>query len=131
MLNKWIGIGRITKDIELQYTQNGVAIARFTLAIDRNYKDANGNRPADFVPVIAWRKLAEICESNLKKGSLVAVAGEIRTGSYEKNGVKHYTTDVYANEVKFLDSKKKGNENSNSDFDDFTPVDIDDEDLPF
>lgn len=131
MLNRAILIGRLVKDIELKYTLNGIATVRFTVAVNRGYKNDKGKYDADFITVVVWNKLAEHCSKYIGKGSLVAVVGEIRTGSYEKNGVKHYTTDVYANEVVFLDSKKKGNENSNSDFDDFTPVDIDDEDLPF
>lgn len=133
MLNNVVLIGRLTKDIELRYTPNGTPTARFTLAVNRSYRNDKGEYEADFIPVVVWNKLAEHCSKYIGKGSLVAVAGEIRTGSYEKNGVKHYTTDVYANEVVFLDSKKKekalNDVDFDKDFDDFVPVD--DEDLPF
>jgi single-strand DNA-binding protein len=114
-----------------------VQTARFTVAVNRSYKNDKGEYEADFIPVVAWRKLAELCSQYVHKGSLVAVQGEIRTRSYEKDGIKHYVTEVLANTVKFLDSKKKEAGNIENDdinldagFEDFVPVDVD-EDLPF
>ena len=134
MLNNVVLIGRLTKDIELRYTPNGTPTARFTLAVNRSYRNDKGEYEADFIPVVTWRKLAELCSQYIGKGSLVAVQGEIRTRSYEKDGTKHYVTEVLANTVKFLDSKKKESAENDIDldagFEDFVPVDVD-EDLPF
>ena len=131
MLNNVVLIGRLTKDVELRYTSSGTATARFTVAVNRSYKNGKGEYEADFIPVVAWRKLAELCNQYIGKGSLVAVQGEIRTRNYEKDGTKHYVTEILANTVKFLDSKKKGNDDVDfdKDFEEFTPADG--EDLPF
>ena len=106
-------VGRLTKDPELRYTPSGVAIARFTLAVNRTFANQQGEREADFISIIVWRKQAENVANFLKKGSLCGVIGRIQTGSYEgQDGKKVYTTDVVAQEVQFLD--KKGSDNGNS-----------------
>ena len=102
-------IGRITKDPELRQTQSGVAVVRFTLAVDRQFKNANGEKETDFLSCQAWRKTAELIGQYCAKGSLVGIQGEVRTGSYEKNGQRIYTTDIMVNNVKFLDSKPSTN----------------------
>ena len=103
-------IGRLCAEPELKYTQGGIAITRFTLAVDRSLSkekkkeaEEKGYPTADFIPVEAWGKLAETCANYLSKGKRAAVQGNINTGSYEKDGVRVYTTNVRANEVKFLD----------------------------
>lgn len=111
MLNKVVLIGRLTKDPELRYTPAGIPITRFTLAVDRNYKNQNGERETDFIPVTVWRGTAETCAKYLAKGRLVAVVGRIQTGSYEaEDGTRRYTTDVVADEVKFLEWGEKKNQ---------------------
>lgn len=109
MLNRVILIGRLTHDPELRYTQNGgVAITRFSLAVNRKFTNQNGEREADFINIVTWRGLAENCANYLRKGSLVAVEGRIQTGKYENNeGRTVYTTDVVADDVRFLDPRNR------------------------
>ncbi len=128
MLNKVVLIGRITKDIELRYTPNGVATATFYLAVTRNFKNQNGEYDADFIPVQVWRKQAENCAKYLSKGRLVAVAGRIQTRSYEQDGQRRYTWEVVADEVQFLD---RGEKKEQTDVPGFDNVDMDDSELPF
>ena len=95
-------IGRLTKDPDVKYTNSGMAVARFTLAIDRPQKD--GEKKTDFPSIVVFGRAAENCETYLAKGRLVGVQGRIQTGSYEKNdGTKVYTTDVVADRVEFLE----------------------------
>ena len=104
MLNKVVLIGRLTRDPELRYTSSGIPVARFTLAVNRNYANQQGEREADFIPIVVWRGQAETSARYLNKGRLVAVAGRIQTGSYETpDGQRRYTTEVVADEVRFLD----------------------------
>ena len=106
MLNHVILIGRLTKDPELKYTPSGTAVASFTLAVDRFRKNADGEKEADFIPIIAWQKQAENCAEYLRKGSLAAVEGRINVRSYEdKEGKKRWVTEVVAEAVKFLSGK--------------------------
>ena len=108
MLNKAIIIGRLTKDPELKYTQSGVAVTNFTVAVNRNFKNQQGEQEADFIPVVVWRKLAETCCQDLGKGRLVAVSGKIQTRSYDdKDGIRRYVTEIVADEVQFLDWGEK------------------------
>jgi len=119
-MNKTIVIGRLTRDPEFKFTQNSIGVTRFTLAVDRPFKNANGEREADFIRIVVWRKLAEVCANNLQKGRLVAVHGRIETGSYENNeGRRVYTTDVVADEVKFLDYPKDKNAEDPGDLSEF------------
>lgn len=97
-------IGRITKDVELRYSPSGVAVAKFTLAVNRTFKK-DGEQQADFIQVQVWRKTAENAANYCRKGSLVGVTGRIQTGSYEKDNVRIYTTDVIADNVQFLEPK--------------------------
>ncbi|AMP21174.1 hypothetical protein AZF37_08390 [endosymbiont 'TC1' of Trimyema compressum] len=137
MLNKVILIGRLVRDPELRYTPNGKAVANFTLAVDRGFKDKEtGESQADFIRIVTWDKQAELCANNLAKGRLVAVEGSIRTGSYEKDGQKVYTTDIQATRVVFLDWGDKGvggggNNNASTTSDPFTPQNLEDDDIPF
>lgn len=123
-MNIVVLIGRTTKDIELRYSQNGnMAIARFSLAVDRMSKD----KGTDFISCIAFGKTAELLEKYVPKGRKIAIVGHIQTGSYEKDGHKVYTTDVIVDRMEFCESKQ-GNENK-PDVDGFVPTA--DEDLPF
>ena len=106
-MNKWVGIGRLTRDPEVRYTQgsNPMAIARYTLAVDRRIKKEN-EQSADFIPCIAFGKSAEFVEKYLKKGTKMAVVGRIQTGSYtNQNGQKVYTTEIIVEEQEFAESK--------------------------
>ena len=98
-------IGRTTAEIELRYTQNGTAVGSFTLAVNRMKKEDG----ADFIRCQAWGKTAENMSKYVHKGNRIGLTGRLRTGSYEKNGVKHYTTDVVASEVEFLEPKSQPN----------------------
>lgn len=100
-------IGRITKDPELRYTSANVATCRFTLAVNRNFSNQNGEREADFINIVAWRNQAENIKKYVSKGSLVAVEGRIQTGSYDRDGQRVYTTDVIADNVQFLEPKSQ------------------------
>ena len=133
-MNKFIGIGRLTKEPELKSTASGTSVCRFTIAVDRRFKQ-EGQQQADFIPIITWRGQADNCAKYLHKGSQVAVCGSIQTGSYDdKNGNKVYTTEVNAEEVQFL---SKGNNEAENNlktahemFDgQMTPVEA--EDIPF
>lgn len=130
MLNKVVLIGRLTKDPDLRYTPTGIPVARFTLAVQRPYANEQGEREADFIPIVVWRSLAETCSKHLAKGRLVAVVGRIQTGSYEtSDGQRRYTTDVVADEVKFLDWGHK-DENGQDGIAGFQEINMDSE-LPF
>ncbi len=100
-------IGRLTRDPELRYTPNGVAVANFDLAVDRPTKDANGERETDFIKIICWQKQAELVSEHLKKGRLVGVEGRLQINNYEKDGQKHKSPEVVANYVQFLDKAKE------------------------
>lgn len=137
MLNKAILIGRLTRDPELKYLQNGTAVASFTLAVDRTFKNKDGEKEADFIPIVAWRKTAELCGKYLTKGSQAAISGRIQTRSYDANdGSKRYVTEIVADEVQFIGSKGEGTKNNFADNDNFgVPMEgfseIDDIDVPF
>lgn len=103
-MNSVTVIGRLTRDPQMSYTTSQMAIARFTVAIDRG-KDKNGeSKGADFPSVVCFGKTAELCEKYISKGRLVGISGRLQTGSYEKDdGQKVYTTDIVADRVDFLD----------------------------
>lgn len=108
-MNKAILIGRLTRDPEVRYTQSGVAVCTFTLAVDRRFarrEENNGQPTADFIPIVCWRKLAEVCGNNLVKGRRISVEGRIQVRSYDaQDGSKRYVTEIVADEVEFLDSR--------------------------
>lgn len=106
MINNYVGVGRLTADPELKYSPSGVAVCRFRLAINRSFKNEQGQQQADFINCIAWRKQAENVANFLKKGSLAGITGSIQTGSYDgQDGRKVYTWEVNCNNVQFLDNK--------------------------
>ena len=110
MMNKAILIGRLTRDPELRTTSNGISVTSFTIAVDRNFNNQQGEKETDFIPVVAWRKLADTCAKYLAKGRLVAVSGRMQVRSYEGKDGKRYVTEVVADEVQFLEkaeSKEK------------------------
>lgn len=107
-MNRICLVGRLTRDPELRYSQSGTAIATFTLAVDRRFKNAQGEREADFIQVKAFKALAELCSNYLSKGKMAGVSGSLQTGSYEKDGIKRYTADVVADDIQFLSPKESG-----------------------
>ena len=138
-MNKCTLIGRLTRDPEVRYTQgdNAMAIARYSLAVDRRFK-RDGEPDADFINCVAFGKSGEFAEKYLKKGTKIAVVGRIQTGSYtNKDGQKVYTTDVVVEEQEFAESKNSGSSdniqsasaNKNTDF--MSIPDGIDEELPF
>jgi single-strand DNA-binding protein len=134
-------IGRLTKDCELRYTPNGKAVAQFTLAVNRTFKNQNGDYEADFFRVVVWNKAAENAAEYLGKGSQCGVTGRLQSRSYENNqGQRVYVTEVVADNVQFLDTRndnsnrnaQRSAQNSSTNDDPFSGVpDIDDSDLPF
>jgi single-strand DNA-binding protein len=105
-MNKVVLIGNLTRDPELQTTNSGVSVCRFSLAVTRRFANSDGERDADFINITVWRNQAENCHKYLKKGSKCAVIGRIQTSSYDApDGSKRYTTDVVADSVQFLESK--------------------------
>ena len=110
MLNKAILMGRLTADPELRQTANNISTCRFTVACDRNFTPQGQERQADFITVVAWRQTAEFVSKHFTKGSMIVVEGNLRTGTYtdkKYTEVKHYTTEVYADQVYFGESKKQ------------------------
>lgn len=109
MLNKVILIGRLVRDPELRYTANGVAVAGFTVAVDRPFTNQQGERETDFIDIVVWRKLAETCANHLSKGRLVAVDGRLQVRSYETpEGQRRKVAEVVADDVRFLDRPREG-----------------------
>ncbi len=107
-LNRVILIGNLTRDPELRYTPDGTPVASFTMAVNRPFTTQQGEREADFIPIVVWRKRAETCSEYLAKGSQVAVDGRLQIRSYEdKNGIKRRVAEVVAWRVEFLQRLKK------------------------
>ncbi|MEK4427579.1 single-stranded DNA-binding protein [Solibacillus sp. FSL K6-1523] len=110
MINRVVLVGRLTKDPELRYTPSGIPMARFTIAVNRTFSSQSGEKEADFIGCIAWRKQAENLANFMRKGSLIGVEGRIQTGSFEgQDGKRVYTTDVVADSVQFLEPRGGAN----------------------
>ena len=114
-MNKVVLIGRLTRDPELRYTGSNTPVATFSLAVNRNFQNQNGEREADFINIVVWRKQAENVKNFLTQGSQVAVEGRIQTRTYDgQDGQKRYITEVVADNVEFLGSKNSSNNSNNS-----------------
>ena len=98
--------GRLVADPTLKYLQDGTAVANFRVAVDRSYKNAKGEREADFFNVVVWRKTAETVANHLGKGRLVGISGKLQSRTYEKDGQTHYPVEIVAHEIAFLDRPK-------------------------
>ena len=110
MINSVNLVGRLTRDVELRVSQSNVTVATFTLAVNRSFKSANGEREADFINCVAFKKTAEILNQYAGKGSQIGVTGSIQTRNYEnKDGQRVYVTEVIANNIALLDSKGSNN----------------------
>ena len=142
MLNNVSLVGRLTKDVELRYTPSNVAVATFTLAVNRTFKSQNGEREADFINVVMWRQQAENLANWAKKGALIGVAGRIQTRSYDnQQGQRVYVTEVVAEQFQLLDSRNSQGQSQSQtrpaqqQAPDFSrqgaPMNISDDDLPF
>ena len=143
-MNKVILMGRLTKDIEMRQTPNGVSLVRFSIAVTRRFKNSNGEYDADFINCVAWRKTGEFIARYFQKGSMIAIVGSIQTRSWDGNdGKKQYATEVIVDEAYFTGSKSENSTGGNTDFsdsglddlnsqygDDFATIG-DEEDLPF
>lgn len=159
-MNRVVLVGRLTKDPDLRYTPAGAAVATFTLAVNRAFTNQNGEREADFIQCVVWRKPAENVANFLKKGSLTGVDGRVQTRNYEGNdGKRVYVTEIVAESVQFLEPKQNAvegstpnnnqneanysnnnkngsyrassSQNSDSFANEGKPIDISDDDLPF
>lgn len=109
MLNRVVLIGRLTSDGLLKYTPSGIAVFNFTLAVERNFKNSAGEREADFIPIVVYRQLAELCANHLSKGKLAAVDGRLHIRTYDaQDGQKRWVTEVIAENVRFLSPKDNG-----------------------
>ncbi|MFR3684871.1 MAG: single-stranded DNA-binding protein [Enterococcus sp.] len=151
MINNVVLVGRLTKDPDLRYTANGTAVASFTLAVNRNFKNSDGQQEADFINCVIWRKSAETLANTVRKGQQIGLTGRIQTRSYDnQQGQRVYVTEVVAESFNYLEKRENGqsnnqqqnsnyqntnNQNSNFDRDQDpfagTSIDISDDDLPF
>lgn len=114
MLNKSILVGRITKDLEVRYTQSGKAVGQTSIAVTRNFSSSNGETESDFINIVIWGKSAETFATYTAKGNLVSVVGRIQTRNYENNsGQKVYVTEVVVEEFNFLEKKRSLNTEKN------------------
>ncbi|MDN4608910.1 single-stranded DNA-binding protein [Sporosarcina highlanderae] len=113
MINRVVLVGRLTKDPELKYTQGGVAVTRFTLAVNRTFSNQQGEREADFINCVTWRKQAENTANFLRKGSLAGIEGRIQTSSFDgQDGKRVFMTEVVADSVQFLEPRSANSEKS-------------------
>ncbi|WP_090083152.1 single-stranded DNA-binding protein [Lentibacillus persicus] len=156
MMNRVVLVGRLTRDPDLRYTPNGVAVANFRIAVDRPFSNQQGNRDADFINCVVWRRAAENLATYMKKGSMIGVDGRIQSRSFEgRDGNTVFVTEVVADNIQFLESKGSSqprdqqssgfqpNQNQNQNQSNQTqtndnpfkdngePIDISDDDLPF
>ncbi|XRJ96355.1 single-stranded DNA-binding protein [Latilactobacillus sakei] len=149
MINRVVLVGRLTRDVVLRYTQSGNAAGTFSLAVNRQFTNANGDREADFINCVIWRKSAENLSNYTHKGSLIGIDGRLQTRNYEnKEGQRVYLTEVVVDNFSLLDTKASGEASDtqsanrtqnkpqqNNQSDPFSsngqPIDISDEDLPF
>ena len=105
-MNKIILMGRLVRDPEVRYTQTGKVVCQFTLAVDRPFSNQEGQREADFIPVIVWGKQAELCGNSLTKGQRALIEGRLQIRSYDaKDGSKRWVTEVIANNFEFVERK--------------------------
>jgi single-strand DNA-binding protein len=136
-------MGRLTKDIEMRQTPNGVSLVRFSIAVTRRFKNSNGEYDADFINCVAWRKTGEFIARYFQKGSMIAIVGSIQTRSWDGNdGKKQYATEVIVDEAYFTGSKSESGTGGNTDLSDSGLDDLNsqygedfatigEEDLPF
>ncbi len=136
-MNKVILMGRLTRDPEVRYTQTGKVVCQFTLAVDRPFTNQEGQREADFIPVVIWGKIAELCGNSLTKGQRALVDGRLQIRSYDaKDGTKRWVTEIIANGVEFIERKNDNatptaNTGAKSEMEAFGQAVPFDEEIPF
>lgn len=139
-MNKVILVGRLVKDPEVKTTQNQISVCSFTIAVDRKFKAANGERQSDFISCVAWRQLADLLGKYFQKGSRIGIVGNLQSRSYDDaNGKKVYITEVLVDEIEFVESRKDNQgDKQNQEYTPPAPVDNgfypamdDDTTLPF
>ncbi len=129
MLNVVALVGNVASDPELRYTPNGVAVCNFRIAVQRSFTNREGEREADFFPVVAWRKTAEFCGNYLEKGRMISVDGRLQVRTWDdQDGNRRYITEVVASNVNFAGSKR---ESSRDDAGSADKLDYEGEDVPF
>ncbi|VEU82902.1 single-stranded DNA-binding protein [Acholeplasma hippikon] len=143
MINRVVLVGRITKEVDLRVTGSNISVVQFTLAVNRNYTSANGEKQADFISCVAWRNTADFMKKYVRKGALLGIEGRIQTRNYEdSNGQTRYVTEVQADSVQILESKndtsqsneydtKPSRDEDNDDYYNTSKNLVADEDLPF
>ena len=132
MINNVVLVGRMTRDAELRYTPSNQAVATFALAVNRNFKNQDGEREADFIHCVIWRQQAENLANWAKKGALIGITGRIQTRSYDnQQGQRVYVTEVVAESFQLLESRGQQSNSQDSSFGNSSSMDIQDEDLPF
>lgn len=137
MINKFIANGRTTKDIDVRYTSNNVAVANFTLAVARNFTNTNGEYESDFLNCIAYKNTAELLKKHIHKGDLIGIEGRVQTRSYDNaDNKKVYVTEIVVDRIDFLNVKKDVAQNEEQTFNPSFDLNADeiqfgDEELPF
>ena len=140
-MNKCIFVGNLTRDPESGSTNSNIPYCRFSIAVNRNYSNANGEREADFINIVTWRGLAENCGRYLQKGSKVCVCGQLQTRSFDgQDGNKRYVTEIVAEDVEFIGSRQNAGsdgdaaptgKSANKKVSELQPVETDEDDFPF
>ena len=128
-MQKWIGIGRLTKDPDCRTVASGKLVAQFTLAVDRPFLNQQGQREADFIPVVVWGKAAELVGNSCKKGHRLLVEGRLQIRNFDaKDGTKHWVTEIIATNIEFIERKEKSMQDMGTDVTKDAPFD---EECPF
>ena len=128
-MQKWIGIGRLTKDPDCRIVASGKSVAQFTLAVDRPFLNQQGQREADFIPVVVWGKAAELVGNSCKKGHRLLVEGRLQIRNFDaKDGTKHWVTEIIATNIEFIERKEKSMQDMGTDVTKDAPFD---EECPF
>lgn len=133
MINRVVLMGRIATEIELKQTPNGTSVAQFSVAVERSYAKQGEEKQTDFIMCVAWQKTAEFISKFFSKGRMIALDGNLRTRTYDdKNGSKHYITEVYVDNVSFTGEAKQDSKTDNTsvDIDDFDEV-LSEDGVPF
>lgn len=114
-MNRIVLLGRLVRDPEVRYTQTGKVVTQFTIAVDRPFNNQEGQREADFIPIVIWGKQAEVCGNSLTKGQRVLVEGRLQIRNYDaKDGSKRYVTEVIADHFEFIERKDSSNGSQNT-----------------
>lgn len=131
MLNRVILVGRLTRDPELRYTPSGKAVTSITLAVNRRFSNKTGERETDFIDVVIWSKLAEICANHLTKGRLIGVEGRLQVRTYDtQEGQRRKVAEVVADNVVFLD-KARSESTPDLEMEELPEADVEEDDIPF